>query len=107
MTSQACNFINIAYINIKGQTGLHLSKQLQLEHFIQMNDIDILHCQEIDIQEDTFDECNYINASYNIISNNSQNKYGTATMVKNEFHVENIRFDSKGRIIIQGVHWEL
>ena len=100
MTLQVCNFINIAYINIKGQTGLPLSKQLQIEHFIQINDIDILHCQEIDIQEDTFDECNYISACYNVISNNSQNKYGTATIVKNEFYVENIGFDSKGRIII-------
>ena len=44
-------------------------------------------------------------ACYNIISNNSQNKYGTATIVKNEFYVENVGFDSKGRVIIFDKTW--
>ena len=94
------NVVNLAYMNIRGQTGLKLDKQLQIENFILQNDIDILHCQEIDVSEDTFNECNLISSSYNIITNNSQNKYGTATFVKNEFNVENISFDSNGRIII-------
>ena len=44
--------------------------------------------------------CNLITSSYNIISNNSINTYGTASLVKDEFNVENIAFDSNGRIII-------
>ena len=98
--SIAEHFLNIAYINIRGQTGLNLQKQLQIEHFITQNEIDILHCQEIDVSEDTFSECNIITSSYNIITNNSQNKYGTATLVKNELSVENIILDTSGRIII-------
>ena len=94
------NVVNLAYMNITGQTGLKLDKQLQIENFILQNDIDILHCQEIDVSENTYNECNLISSSYNIITNNSQNKYGTATFVKNEFNVENISFDSNGRIIV-------
>ena len=94
------NIFKIAYMNIRGQTGLPLEKQLQVENFIQQNDIDILHCQEINVDENTFKECNLISSSYSIISNNSINKYGTATLVKNELNVENISCDSNGRIII-------
>ena len=77
------NILNIAYMNIRGQTRLTLEKQLQIQHFISQNDIDILHCQEIDVLEDTFNECTLITSSYNVITNNSQNKYGTATIVRN------------------------
>ena len=100
MASSDENFLQIAYMNIRGQTGLNIEKQLQIEHFISQNDIDILHCQEIDISEDSFHECNLINSSYNIITNNAQNKYGTATFVRNEFSLENIKLDTGGRIII-------
>ena len=54
----------IAYMNIRGQTGLSLEKQLQIENFLLQNDIDILHCQEINIEEDTFHECKVISSSY-------------------------------------------
>ena len=53
-------YLHIAYMNIRGQTGLNLEKQRQIEHFICENDIDILHCQEIDVSQDTFNECNFI-----------------------------------------------
>ena len=39
-------------MNIRGQTGLDLPKQLQIEKFIQTYRIDILNCQEINILED-------------------------------------------------------
>ena len=32
--------------------------------------------------------------------NNSQNKYGTSCLVKNEFNAENITMDKEGRVII-------
>ena len=89
-----------AFINIRGQTGLLISKQLQIEHFVKENNIDILHLQETNIENDTFSECNYLTSNYRIIVNNSQNKYGTASLVKNEFDVKNIAMDKEGRIII-------
>ena len=96
------NVLNLAYLNVHGQSGIKLEKQLQIEEFIRTNNIDILHCQEINIGEDTFAESNFISSSYNIICNNSPNKYGTASMVKNEYNVENIFQDTTcGRIEIR------
>ena len=100
MASSTESFLHIAYMNIRGQTGLSLEKQIQIENFVSQNEIDILHCQEIDIGQDTFKECNLISSSYNLVTNNSQNKYGTASFVKNEFSIENIKLDTSGRIII-------
>ena len=91
--------LTIAYMNIRGQTGLDISKQLQIEHFIKTYKIDILNCQEINILEGSFSNCNFINSSYNIISNNSQNKYGTCCLVANNFKTENMKTDTNGRII--------
>ena len=100
MASSTESFLHIAYMNIRGQTGLSLEKQIQIENFVSQNEIDILHCQEIDIGQDTFKECNLISSSYNLVTNNSQNKYGTASLVKNEFQAENITMDKEGRVII-------
>ena len=94
------NILTLAYLNIHGQTGIKLEKQLQIEEFLRVNDIDILQCQEININEDTFSECNLITSSYNIITNNSSNKYGTASIVKNEYSIENITVDTNGRVLI-------
>ena len=94
------NILTTAFINIRGQTGLPLSKQLQIEHFIRENNVDILHLQESNIEDDTFSECNLITSSYHIIVNNSLNKYGTASLVKNDFEVKNVAMDKEGRIII-------
>ena len=55
------NVLNVAYINIQGQTGLEYAKQVQIEHFLQVYKIDILHCQEIKILEISFENCNFIN----------------------------------------------
>ena len=41
------NSLNIAYMNVHGQSGLELSKELQIENFIKTYKIDILNCQEI------------------------------------------------------------
>ena len=38
--------------------------------------------------------------SFNIYSNNAINKYGTASFVKNDFRVENIKMDTEGRALI-------
>ena len=78
------NVLNVAYINIQGQTGLEYAKQVQIEHFLQVYNIDILHCQEINILEHSFENCNFINSSYDIISNNASNKYGTYSLLSSQ-----------------------
>ena len=35
-----------------------------------------------------------------MIANNAQNKYGTASLVKNDFLVENVMLDTEGRVIV-------
>ena len=89
--------LTVAYLNIHGQTGLTFTKQKQIEDFIVRNQVDILHCQEINIDQESFSQCRFISANYNIIQNNAVNKYGTATLVKNIFIAENIRNDTSGR----------
>ena len=94
------NILKIAFMNIRGQTGLTNTKQLQIESFIIREKIDVLHLQEINISEDSFSSCNTISSSFNIISNNAANKYGTATIIKSDFTPVNVLFDTKGRAIV-------
>ena len=97
---ETSQILTVAFINIRGQTGFQLSKQLQIEHFVRDYKIDILNLQEANIEDDTFSECNLISSSFNILSNNSENKYGTASLIKNDINVENIAMDREGRVII-------
>ena len=94
------NILRIAIVNIHGQTGLNQSKQIQIETFLHHNNIDILHLQEINILEDTFSNSNFISSSYNILSNNSPTKYGTASLIKSDLEAENLVCDSEGRALI-------
>ena len=45
------NVLRVASLNIRGQTGLNVSKQVQIENFLKVHDIDILHLQEIKIED--------------------------------------------------------
>ena len=94
------NILTIAYINIRGQTGLPVVKQLQIEDYMKYNKCDILHLQEVYINEDSFSSCDFVNSNFNILPNNGPNKYSTASLVKSELSVENIRYDTEGRVII-------
>ena len=47
--------LNIGYINLRAQTGFGLPKQLQVEQFLKSHKIDILHLQEAQILENTFE----------------------------------------------------
>ena len=91
--------IKIAYMNIRGQTGLDITKQIQIEKFLQSNKIDILNCQEINIKEDDFSQNSFVTSSYEIISNNALNKYGTCCFISSDFTAENIKMDTGGRVI--------
>ena len=88
------NILTIAFINVRGQSNLNESKQKQIEAFAKYNNCDIVHLQEAQIEEETFSNCEFITSSYNIIPNNSPSKYGTASLVRSELTVENLRFDS-------------
>ena len=100
MSESNRNSLNISYVNIRGQTGLQIDKQYQLEEFLKRNDCDILNLQEAHINDDTFKECDFILSNYTVISNNARNKYGTASLVKNDLHIENLMTDTEGRIIV-------
>ena len=94
------NILRVAFLNIKGQTGLNKAKQVQIEDFMKTNRIDVMNLQESNIEDETFSDCKYISSGFNLIVNNSQNKYGTACLVKNEFQIENVTMDKEGRIIV-------
>ena len=100
MTSPSSELI-IATLNIQGQSNLNIVKQIQIEDFLKYNNIDILHLQEIEISSKTFDTCRFISSNFNVIQNNSPvNKYGTATLVRNDLQVQNIKCDTEGRVIV-------
>ena len=44
-------------------------------------------------------DCYYIKSNFEILSNNNINKYGTASLIKNEFEPLNIKYDTEGRVI--------
>ena len=94
------NILTVAFINIRGQSGLPISKQLQIKSFIKYNNCDIIHLQEAHIDDESFSTCDFISSNFNIVPNNSLNKYGTASLVKSEFEIENIQCDNQGRVII-------
>ena len=94
------NILTVGYINIRGQTGLPVSKQLQIEAFAMNNQCDILHLQEANIEDETFSSCSFLQSSINIVENNATNKYGTASLVKTDLKIDNIRCDSEGRVIV-------
>ena len=54
------NILRIAFLNIKGQTGLNKAKQVQIEDFMKTNRIDIMNLQESNIEDKTFSDCKYI-----------------------------------------------
>ena len=94
------NILTIGYFNIRGQTGLPVVKQLQIESIMKQNHCDILHLQEANIDDETFTSCEFIKSSYNLVQNNSLNKYGTASLVKSDLQYSNVKCDSEGRAII-------
>ena len=92
--------LNIGYINLRAQTGFGLPKQLQVEQFLKSYKIDILHLQEAQILENTFEMCDFITSNYEIIANNASNPYGTASLVANSLQPTNIKVDTQGRVLV-------
>ena len=100
INNNSTSSLSVAFLNIRGQSGLKIEKQVQIEAFIRQHKCDILHLQEVNIDSESFSTCDFISSNFNIIQNNSINKYGTASLVKSEFNAENIRCDTEGRVII-------
>ena len=91
--------LTIASLNICGQSGLNLIKQKQIQDFIQLYNVDILACQEINIDDTTFSQCPNISSNFTIISNNAINKYGTCLLITNSLMYESVVRDTDGRIV--------
>ena len=92
--------LTLGYLNIRGQSGLSVVKQIQIQDFIKHHSCDILHLQESNIDADSFSTCDMVSSAYNIIQNNSTTGYGTASIIKSDLNYENIQLDLEGRAII-------
>ena len=91
--------IKLATINCRGPTRLTFAKQLQIQHFINEHNVDIVFLQETNFNLNTFDNCEHIRKYYSYIYNNASNEYGTAVLVKNTLETKNVNIDTEGRII--------
>ena len=108
MTSTQLNIqLKILYLNVQGQTKMTLDKQMQINDFIEYHKFDIVHFQEIDFNDDTFQSCHFILNNYNIITNNSATTYGTASMIKTRLHVMQYLPACRVRLSLQGLKREL
>ena len=87
-------------MNCQGHTKLTLSKQLYIQNFLQVNQIDILLCQETKIENDSFNLCESLTNNYTIVKNNAANEYGTSVLIKNDIQIKDVKFDTDGRVII-------
>ena len=75
------SYLTFGSLNICGQSGLNLVKQKQIEDFISSYRLDVLACQEINVEDETFYQCRQIQQNYTIVRNNAINKYGTALLL--------------------------
>ena len=94
MSTSINKSFKIGYLNLRAQTGFDITKQAQVEHFVKQHMFDILHLQEAQILEDSFDSCDYITSNYSILSNNARNPYGTASLVAISLEPRNIKLDT-------------
>ena len=92
--------LSILYINTRGQTKFTLQKQLQIQDLIKKYKCDIVHLQETDADENVFEHCGFIKNNFTILTNNSPSGYGTCSLVQNDLKIDNVSFDTHGRIII-------
>ena len=104
MMNNGDNLVNILYLNTRGQTKFTLEKQLQSNDLVRYLKCDIVHLQETDMDENVFEHCHFIKNNFNVIINNNSTGYGTASLVRNCLQVEDIIFDTKGRIIIFNIN---
>ena len=81
----------VATLNLRGQTKMPLSKLLQLEELLKTIKPAIVFFQESQLQNNTFENCPYINCNYQLLINNSPTGYGTSALVNNSLKVDNVK----------------
>ena len=92
------NNLNICFLNFKGQSGMTDTKLSELDDLIRTKRLDIIGPQEVKITNKTFLNCPTINGNFQIIQNNSYNKYGTGLLINKNIRTENLRTDTEGKI---------
>ena len=94
--------LNVAYINCYDQSKFPISKQLEIKKIICQNNLNIIHMQEIKVDQDSFSQCNFISSNFNIFAINKPDgsNYGTASLVRSDLDVSDIHTDNDGRIIV-------
>ena len=81
------NFVNksfkVGYLNLRAQTGFGTTKQAQVEHFVKQHMFDILHLQEAQILEDSFETCDFITSNVWCVAVKLTNQLTPPTRITN------------------------
>ena len=89
----------VATLNLRGQTKMHLSKLLQLEELLKTIKPAVIFFQESQLQNNSFENCPFINCNYQLLINNSPTGYGTGALINNSLKVDNVKALPGGRIL--------
>ena len=86
-----CNNFTIFYLNTYGQTKFTTEKQKQIQDLFSFYQCDLIHLQETDINDSDFENCHFLRNNFNILVNNSMTKYGTCSLIKDNYACENVK----------------
>ena len=89
----------VATLNVRGQTKMNQTKQIQLDNLIKTRNLAIILLQECHITDQTFESCPHIKHNFQILKNNAENGYGTGALVHNSLPIQNVKAIPGGRII--------
>ena len=73
LTGSQDSVLVLGYLNIRGQTKLTKAKQLMIEDLAKKEKLDILNLQEAHIDDESFEDCEFIQSQFQIIRNNAEN----------------------------------
>ena len=92
-------------LNCRGQTGFTKTKQLIIESEAINKKLDVIHLQEVKIDDKSFESCDFLKNQFQIFANNSENGcYGTCSLVHTKHQTENVKIIPGGRIICLDVN---
>ena len=91
--------LSVGFLNIYGQTNFNQAKVNQIEFLVKTNKIDILHLQETNISEETFENSNYLKNNYQILFQNNESGFGVCSLIKNDLETKNVLLHPSGRLI--------
>ena len=97
--------LGVMYLNCRGQTGFTKTKQLIIESEAINKKLDVIHLQEVKIDDKSFESCDFLKNQFQIFANNSENGcYGTCSLVHTKHQTENVKIIPGGRIICLDVN---